>query len=156
MESFIASLTRFFVDWGYWGMFLSAALAGSILPLGSEVIYVLLLRMGLDPLGCTLAATAGNTLGGMSCYWMGSWGKSEWIARLGVSEEKLARARRFLEGKGALMGFFAFLPYLGEAIALALGFMRSNPWLTAGAMAAGKCLRYVALLLAFKGMISWI
>ena len=28
---------------------------------------------------------------------------------------------RFLGGRGALMGFFAFLPYIGEAVALLLG-----------------------------------
>ena len=32
----------------------------------------------------------------------------------------------FLQGKGAMMAFFAFLPAIGEVIAIALGFMRSN------------------------------
>ena len=34
--------------------------------------------------------------------------------------------QHFLQGKGALMASFAFLPFVGEAIAIALGFMRSN------------------------------
>ena len=33
---------------------------------------------------------------------------------------------KFLQGKGALMAFFTFLPAIGEVIAIALGFMRSN------------------------------
>lgn len=131
-------------------MFLAALAAGSILPLGSEVIFILLLRMGLDPVGCLLSATAGNTLGGMTCYWMGQLGKSSWIARLGISERKLARAHRFLQGRGALMGFFAFLPVIGEALAVVLGLMRSNPWITAAAMCVGKFLRYLFLLLSFQ------
>lgn len=151
----IESLTQFFVDWGYWGMFIAALAAGSILPIGSEVVFVLLLKMGLDPLGCLLSATAGNTLGGMTCFWMGHLGKREWIHKyLKVSDQKLDRVTRFLRGRGAMMGFFAFLPYVGEAIAIVLGLMRSNAWLTAGAMAVGKLLRYAAILWAVGGISS--
>lgn len=146
-------LTQFFLEWGYWGMFLSAFAAGSILPLGSEVVFVLLLGMGLDPAGCLLTATAGNTLGGMSCYWIGRQGKTEWIARLGVNETKLEKAKRFLGGRGALMAFFTFLPAIGEAIAIVLGLMRANLWLTTGAMCVGKFARYLVLWLSFAWTI---
>lgn len=156
MEAFIETLTTFFVDWGYWGLFLSAFIAGSILPFSSEIVMILLVRMGLDPVWCVLSATAGNTLGGMTCYWIGSLGKTKWIEKLGVSEKQLAKAQRFLAGRGALMGFFAFLPYIGEAIAIALGLMRSNAWLTGSAMFAGKLLRYVLILLTFEGAASLI
>ena len=46
--------------------------------------------------------------------------------------------QRFLQGKGALMAFFAFLPFVGEAIAIALGFMRSNVTLTVFSMFVGE------------------
>lgn len=116
---------------------------------------VILTGMGLDPLGCLAAATAGNTLGGMTCYWIGMAGKREWITRfLRVSDEKLARAERFLAGRGAMMGFFAFLPYVGEAIAVVLGLMRSNMALTAASMTVGKALRYAAVLGLFEGIAA--
>ncbi len=147
------ALTAFFLQWGYGGMLLAALAAGSVIPIGSEVIFVLLLKAGLNPFWLILAATAGNTLGGMTCYWLGRLGKREWIHRwLGVGEEKLDRATRFLQGRGAWMGFFAFLPYLGEAIAVALGLMRSRQLPTLISMTLGKAVRYTALLLAFKGI----
>ena len=136
----LESLVPLLLDWGYFGLFVAAFIAGSLLPLGSEAIFLLLVAMGLDPAGCLLAATAGNTLGGMSCYW---------IARLGVGRRRLARVRLFLRGRGALAGFFAFLPLFGEAIAVALGLMRSNVWLTAASMCCGKFVRYLALLLPY-------
>lgn len=155
MESWIEAITQFFAAWGYWGMLLAALAAGSILPIGSEVVFVLLLKSGLDPWLLTAAATAGNTLGGMSCYGMGMLGKREWIHRwAGVSDAKLDRASRFLQGRGAWMGFFAFLPYVGEAIAVVLGLMRSNWVVTAFSMAVGKFVRYLLLYLAFRGVIS--
>ena len=147
--------TEFMLDWGYWGLLLTAFVAGSIFPMSSEAVLVGLLALGLNPVGCVVAASVGNTLGGMTCYWIGMLGKREWIhRRLGISEEKLDKATRFLQGRGAWMGFFAFLPYLGEAIAVALGFMRSNQPVTALSMALGKLVRYSALFLAFKGVIS--
>lgn len=155
MENWIEAITQFFAAWGYWGMLLAALAAGSILPIGSEVVFVLLLKSGLDPWLLTAAATAGNTLGGMSCYGMGMLGKREWIHRwAGVSDAKLDRASRFLQGRGAWMGFFAFLPYVGEAIAVVLGLMRSNWVVTVFSMAIGKFVRYLLLYLAFRGVIS--
>lgn len=151
MEAF----TQFLIDWGYWGLFLSALIAGSILPFSSEAVLIVLVRLGLDPFWCLAAASLGNTLGGMTCYWIGTLGRTEWIARLGVSPRQLTRARRFMAGRGALMGFFGFLPALGEAIAVLLGLMRSNVWITAGSMFTGKALRYVVILATFEGAASF-
>ena len=128
------SLSQTLADWGYWGLFFSAFIAGSILPFSAEAVMIVLVHMGLDPVLCVAAASLGNTLGGMSCYWIGTLGKSEWITRLGVSEKQLARARRFLAGRGALM--------------------RSNVWLTGGSMLAGKALRYIVVLATFEGAAS--
>ncbi len=147
------AITQFLIDWGYWGLFLSAFIAGSVLPFSSEAVMIILVRMGLSPIGCVVAATVGNTLGGMTCYWIGSLGKSEWINKLGISTRQLARARKFLSGRGALMGFFAFLPTIGEAIAILLGLLRSNPWLTGGSMFVGKAARYIVILLAAEGIL---
>ncbi len=62
--------------------------------------------------------------------------------------------QRFLQGKGALMAFFAFLPFIGEAIAIALGFMRSNVMLTSLSMFTGKLIRYIVMLSALQGALS--
>ena len=110
---------------------------------------MILVRMGLDPLLCLFAAASGNTLGGMTCYWIGHLGKR-------VEPAKIDRVSRFLEGKGALFAFFTFLPYVGEAVAIVLGLMRSNVWITAVAMFVGKLLRYVAIVAALQGVLSWL
>lgn len=155
MDAFVDSLLQLLIDWGYIGLFLSALLAGSILPFSSELVLVALVKLGLNPTLCVLSAAVGNTVGGLTCYYMGRLGKTEWIEKyFKVKQEKVERMMRFLQGKGALMAFFAFLPFVGEAIAIALGFMRSNFVLTTLSMFTGKLLRYIAMLWALQGAIS--
>ena len=140
------SLIPILIDWGYLGLFVAAFVAGTILPFSSEAVMVALAAIGLSPVGCLLSATLGNTLGGMTCYWIGRCGNRRWILRLGISDQKLTRAERFVGGRGAWMAFFTFLPVIGEAIALLLGLMRSNQLITCIAMLLGKAARYGILL----------
>lgn len=155
MDAFIDTLIQLLIDWGYVGLFISALLAGSIVPFSSELVMIALVKVGLSPAVCVLAATLGNTAGGMTCYYMGRLGKTDWIEKyFKVKKEKIDKMQCFLQGKGALMAFFAFLPFIGEAIAIALGFMRSNVTLTTSSMFVGKLIRYIAMLLALEGALS--
>lgn len=157
MDAFVDALIQILIDWGYVGLFVSALLAGSIIPFSSELVMMALVKVGLNPAICVLAATLGNTVGGITCYYMGRLGRIDWIEKyFKVKKEKIDRMQRFLQGKGALMGFFAFLPFVGEAIAIALGFMRSNVWLTTLSMFLGKLVRYIAMLLALQEAISFV
>lgn len=149
------SLIQFFMEWGYVGIFLSAFLAGSIVPFSSELVVVALAQAGLSPLWCVVWATAGNTLGGVTCYYIGRLGKTEWIERyLRISHERIEKTRAFLHGRGAVMALFVALPYVGDAIAVVLGLMRSNVWITTLAMMVGKAVRYIAVIYAAEGIIS--
>ncbi len=157
MDAFIDSLIQLLIDWGYVGLFISALLAGSIIPFSSELVLVALVNVGLSPAVCVLSAALGNTVGGMTCYYMGRLGRIDWIEKyFKVKKEKIDRMQHFLQGKGALMAFFAFLPFVGEAIAIALGFMRSNLVLTTVSMFIGKLLRYMAMLWALQGALTVI
>ena len=51
-----------------------------------------------------------------------------------------------MHNRGAWMGFFAFIPILGTAISVALGYVRSNPWIVLVTMTLGKLLRYAAII----------
>ena len=61
----------------------------------------------------------------------------------------------FSRRERGLVRFFHLLPYVGEAVAIVLGLMRSNVWITAVAMFVGKLLRYVAIVAALQGVLSW-
>ena len=144
MDAFIALLQSH----GYWGMLLAAFLAGSFFPFSSEAVMLGLMAAGLDPWTLAAYGTVGNVMGSVVNYCVGRLGKQEWFERyLHVSSESMQRARRFVAGRGAWMGFFAFVPLLGSAITILLGLMRANPVVTFVAITLGKIFRYLVLIL---------
>jgi membrane protein YqaA with SNARE-associated domain len=143
MDAFIELL----IDWGYWGMLVAAFLAGSFFPFSSEVVMVALNAAGLDAWQLVIYGTVGKVAGGMLNYGLGRMGKLEWIEKyLHVSRESMAKAERFMAGRGAWMGFFAFLPVLGSAITIVLGFTRANVLISISSITIGKFLRYLILM----------
>ena len=96
-------LTHILLDYGYWGMFLSALLAGSVLPFSSEVVLVGLIASGLDPILLLIYGTTGNVMGGLINYGLGRMGKLEWLQRyFHVSQKSLDRAQRFIDRKSVV------------------------------------------------------
>ncbi len=128
-------------------MLVAAFIAGSVFPFSSEAVMVALMAAGLDAWQLMVYATVGNILGSMFNYGVGRMGRPEWIERyLHVKPEQMDKALRFMQGRGAWMGFFAFLPVLGSAISVALGLMRANLIITLVSISIGKALRYILLV----------
>ena len=147
MDALIAFLT----DYGYWGMLVAAFLAGSVFPFSSEAVMLSLLATGLDPWLLVVYGTAGNFLGSVFNYFIGRMGKLEWIEKyLHIKKKSMDRAERFMAGRGAWMGFFAFLPLLGSAITVILGLTRANMLISFVSIAVGKFLRYLLLVYGVK------
>ena len=95
----------------------------------------------------------GNVLGSLFNYGVGRLGKMEWIEKyLHVKKEKLDQAERFMAGRGAWMGFFAFIPILGSAITIVLGLTRANIIISTISITIGKVLRYILLVYVVYGL----
>ena len=142
------AIMPFLTDWGYVGLFLASFIAGSVVPFSSEAVLIACIGpLQLSPLSCLTAATLGNVSGGMTCYWIGHLGKTEWIEKyLHVNQQKREKAERFVRGEGAWMAFFAFIPILGSAISIVLGMMRANLWGVTLSMTVGKAIRYAIII----------
>lgn len=133
----------FLIAYGYIGVFIASFLAATILPFSSEAVLTGVLLADASYWPCMIAASTGNFLGGMTCYWLGMAGKTEWIKKyLRLDITRLERIRQRIRNKGSWIGFFVFLPGVGDFIAVALGFLRVNAWIVAVSMFAGKALRY--------------
>jgi membrane protein YqaA with SNARE-associated domain len=128
---------------GYGGLFLGSFLAPTILPLSSEAVLAVMVLGGFDPVACVLVASVGNSLGGMTSYFMGYVGKWAWVERLFArKQDKVAKVKAWADRYGSRAALFCWLPVVGDPLAVALGFVRSPVWQVGFYMLAGKFLRY--------------
>lgn len=141
------ALTDFLLNYSYWGMLVAAFIAGSVFPFSSETLMLALWAAGLDPTKLIIYGSIGNVLGSMFNYGLGRMGHLDWLERwFHIKKESLDKAQRFMGGRGAWMGFFCFLPILGSAISVILGFTRANMFISVLSITIGKVLRYVLLI----------
>ena len=149
------SVVEIFVEWGYIGLFISAFVAGSIVPFSSEIVLTALVEMGADPAACILSASVGNALGGMFCYWLGYIGNLEKIEKwLKIDQTKIHKFSDFVQRRGSWIGIFGFLPWVGEVILVLLGLMRTNVWTTSVFVFVGKLMRYVVWYVGVDTLLS--
>ena len=141
-------------------MLIAAFIAGSFFPFTSEAVMVGLQAAGLDPVLLVVYGTIGNVAGSMFNYLVGRFAGAQWAVKyLHVSQEQLSRAEAFVQGdnkfhiSGAWLGFFAFIPFLGSALSIALGMMKANPMLTLLSIFLGKVARYIILVVAAGAVI---
>ena len=122
---------------GLGALFLSSFLAATLLPGGSELVFVGVLASGAASVWPALAvATLGNTLGGMSSYLIG---------RL-VPERKIgARTLDWVRHRGAPVLLLSWVPLIGDAMCVAAGWLRLNAWWAVLFMALGKFGRYCVI-----------
>ncbi len=131
------------LEWGYWGLFFASFLAATVIPFSSEVVLTAMLAAGGDPAWSLVAATAGNWLGGLSSYGIGYLGKLQWIEKyLRIPPSKIERIKKKIAGKELWIATLCWLPGIGDVIAVVLGLLKTNFWLTAAGMLLGKALRY--------------
>lgn len=141
---------QYLISYGGAGMFVAAFLAGSFFPFSSEVVMLGLLAAGANPNELLLWGTAGNTLGSLFNYGVGSLGREEWITRwTKVPPEKLERGKRWVRRYGAWAGLLAWLPLLGSVITVAMGYLRVKLIYGISAIAVGKYIRYWVLIRAY-------
>ena len=147
MDAFI----DFMLQYGYVGMFIAAFAAGSVFPFSSEAVLAGLQLAGMREMPLFLSATIGNCLGSMLNYWIGHFGRLEWIERyLHVPPDKVHSTQEWLNHGGAWMGVLTFIPILGDVISVTLGFMRANVVQTTISIFLGKALRYAILIWAIN------
>ncbi|WP_126443855.1 YqaA family protein [Sulfuricystis multivorans] len=123
------------------GLFIASFLAATLLPGGSEAVFLAVVLGHPEQSVWALAlATLGNTLGGMTTYALGRWLPQK------VGADKTARAVVWLRRQGSPLLVFAWAPLIGDLLCAAAGWLRLH-WLSSMLwMALGKGARYAALL----------
>ncbi|KAF0206448.1 MAG: inner membrane [Gallionellaceae bacterium] len=136
------TLTHFFSDdLSLWGLFLSSLLGATLLPGGSELVLIGVLKLHPELFWpALLLGTLGNTLGGMISFGMG------WMLPMTQQLNHVEKVRRY--GTPALL--LAWAPLIGDALCVAAGWLRLNPLYAALFMMIGKFARYAVVAFAVQ------
>lgn len=137
---------EYFTEFGYSGLFISAFLAATILPLSSEVVLSALLLNGLSPIALVTVATTGNVLGSLANYALGYWASLEVIKKwLKISEEEFVRAEQRFVKYGLFSLCFAWVPVIGDPLTVIAGILRVRLVWFMILVTAGKLMRYIVI-----------
>ncbi len=139
----------FFTELGVLGLFISAFLAATILPMSSEVILVALLLSEINPVILVVVATIGNVLGSLANYGIGFLGGT-FLQRhvLKISESEFERSEQRFRKLGVWSLLFAWVPIIGDPLTLIAGVLRVNILLFLFLVTLGKFGRYLVVAYA--------
>lgn len=132
---------------GYVGLFVTALLAATLIPVSSEaVLGVLSAADGAELLLLVAVASIGNTLGAVVNWLLGRyclhWQDRRWFP---VSPETLTRASDRFRRFGLWSLLFAWLPVIGDPLTFVAGVLRVNFWIFVILTGTGKTARYAVI-----------
>ena len=134
------------IEYGFVGLFVVTFLGATVLPFGTEPLFSLMVATEYDLWRCIIIATIGNTLGGMTSFYIGTLGNWHWIEKyLGVTEQKAEKLQQRIVQYGSGIALLCWLPAVGDVIAVVLGLFKARAMPVAFFMFVGKGLRYVVL-----------
>nr|WP_281169747.1 YqaA family protein [Thiomicrospira pelophila] len=139
----------------YSGLFLSALIAASLLPLQSEAVLVsLLLTDHYSWALLWLVATVGNVLGSIINWWLGVYvvhfHDKSWFP---VNEARLLKAQVFYHRYGRWSLLLSWMPVVGDPLTLVAGVMRESFWVFLALVSLAKGGRYLVLILSVQGVM---
>ena len=130
--------------WGLWGLFVGTFLAATVIPFSADVLYITALQRTSAPWACLAVAVAGNWLGNLTTFGLGWMGRWDWIERLfKIDREKLEKQKVYIDKYGIWLALISWVPFVGDLFSIALGFYKTNPWLTAFLFLVGRTLRFL-------------
>jgi membrane protein YqaA with SNARE-associated domain len=128
------------IEWGLIGLFSSCFLSATILPFPSEVTFIYFLQSDYSAWTVLLVATIGNSLGGITNYYIGALGQ-----KLVLKNRQNSKAYQAIERFGVWAALGGWLPIIGDPIMLGLGFFQTKKTPTFILMTLGKFIRYYSI-----------
>ena len=128
---------------GLFGLFIGTFLAATVMPFSSDALYIATLVAGVNPVATLIVGTLGNWAGGVTTYYIGRLGKWEWIEKwFKVKRETLDKQKRYVDRYGVWLALLSWIPFVGDALVIALGFYKCPPLWTIFFMLVGKFARF--------------
>lgn len=130
-------------------LFLTSFASATLLPGGSEALFVYLLSEHLNPILLLVVATIGNTLGSFVNYILGKYATDFALSKGYMKEKHLQKASTLFEKYGAWSLLFSWLPIIGDPLTFVAGIVRYAWWKFVIIVCFAKLARYIFVYLGF-------
>lgn len=136
-------------------LFFVSFLAATLLPLGSELLLLCVVNQHPEfAWHAWCSATLGNTLGGMTNWWLGSYllhfQDRRWFP---VSASRLAQVQKIFHRYGQPILLLSWMPLIGDGLCLAAGVAKLHWFKSLIWIAVGKSMRYGALIWGTNALV---
>lgn len=146
LASLLSDLWQLFSSSPLWVLGGSGFLSATLLPGGSEAAFLATLSLHQYPIYLViLVATIGNTLGGLTNYWIGVWLPNR------AAQNSHYRVINWLSRYGYWALLLSWLPVVGDPLCLVAGWLKMRFLPALLMIALGKAARYLLLALVFNG-----
>ena len=140
---------------GYFGLFVSAFLAATVLPIWSEAVLVgLTVSDAFDILTLWTVATVGNSLGSLFNWILARWflhfEDRKWFP---FKRESLKKADKWFNTWGVWSLLLSWAPVIGDPITFAAGFLRVPLKIFVPLVVIAKGARYAVLIAVTQGFL---
>ncbi|MBL6592284.1 MAG: DedA family protein [Flavobacteriaceae bacterium] len=145
---------EYFQELGYLGLFISSFLSATLIPLSPEIVLSVLIAKGFNIPLSIIIATLGNWFGSIFTYFIGrigDWKKIEKYFK--IKKERVFNFKIRIDKYGSFIAFFSWMPFIGDILALSLGFFKVNFTKVSIWMLFGKTIRFVVVsILIYYGI----
>ena len=125
------------------GLFFSAIMSSTILPGSSEIYVVSLINFSYHSKYLILTiATLGNSIGSMITFYMGFLFRRY--------KPNSFRAKKLVLKYGEWSLLFSWMPFIGDIICIAAGYLKLNPIRSLFIILFSKALRYIFIIEIFN------
>lgn len=144
----ILAVSKYWLHYGYFGLFAGSFLSALFIPLGADILFVSLLAKGFNPWICLFLGTTGGWIGGILIYYIGYAGNKTKIRKwFHIKDQQLEKQKAKIDKYGSLMALLVWVPVIGDLSNVALGFYRINRLKTFSLMYLGRMCRFLFWLI---------
>ena len=130
----------------YITLFTVAFLSATLLPLGSEALFLYDISQQHTIILLWIVATVGNTLGAMLNYWLGLKGETYLEKKDYLSAEKMEKARSMFDKYGGWTLLLSWAPVIGDPLTFIAGVLRYDFKMFGIIVLVAKGLRYAVII----------
>ena len=108
----------------YFILFISAFVSATLIPFGSEALFIYDITQGYNLYLLLVVATVGNSLGSIVNYYIGLKGEEYLVRKNYLNENRILKTKKYFDKYGGVALLFSWMPVVGDPITFIAGVLK--------------------------------